>query len=98
MGKKIWYKVSCSLGHQGTGKSRGVVNFVFVEEGDMGAIFDRSKQMPGVKKNLNTKKIFPSVVPLGNEEASELERMIVNNPRVTLEKAKKTWYLSNRLI
>lgn len=51
--------------------------------------------MPGVKKRNG--KHFPNISVLSLEAVVELEQDISNEGRITLEKAKKTWYYSGEM-
>jgi len=87
-----WYKVNVYRAHRGTGRSESVLTFFHAN--NVLEIIQRYKRMPGVKRNI--RKSFPDITPLSEKETGELEKRIIAEKIIPLERAKRTWYYSER--
>ena len=87
-----WYKVNVYRAHRGTGKNESVLTFFYAN--DVLEIIQRYKGMPGVKRDIG--KFFPNITPLSEKEIGKLEGKISSEKIISLERAKRTWYYSER--
>ncbi len=87
-----WYKVNVYRAHRGTGRNESVLTFFHAK--DVLEIIQRYKRMPGVKINIH--KFFPDITLLSEKEIGELEKKIIAEKIISLERAKRTWYYSER--
>lgn len=86
---KQWYKVRVYRGHVGKGKTESVIAYIFAE--DVVGVLDKHKIMPGLKKDWRN---FPDISPLSLEEGVKLEVDIAKEGRISIDRARKTWYYS----
>lgn len=90
-----WYRVIARKGHKGTGKFEDKQVYICSENGVSG-VFDRYKDISGIKKNLALASTpFPDVFPVKNLRG--LEKTIRNDDRVILPQAKNTWYFCDEI-
>ena len=85
-----WYKVEVYRGHQGRGYSSPVQAYIFAN--DAAGVLERYKKMPGVKRSIRIRPFFPNILPLPLTEALGLERRIIEEGRISLNKARRSWY------
>jgi len=81
--------VSVYRAHRGAGRNESVDAYIYAE--DAIVVLKRYKTMPGIKRNPRRNN-FPNITPLSLEESITLEQDIVKEGRISLEKARKTWY------
>ncbi|MEK6890562.1 MAG: hypothetical protein AABX03_00325 [Nanoarchaeota archaeon] len=87
-----WFKLNVYRAHQGTGRLRDQVAYIFAE--NVLQALNRYQKMPGIKRNLgrgHTRPV-PDIVKLTEQQSSDLELKIANSQRVSLETAKRSWY------
>lgn len=85
-----WYKVEVFRAHKGAGSQDAATACIFVE--NINRVLDRYRTMPGVKRNIGSKRPFPNIFELSHEKGREVEQEILHEGKISLEKAKKTWY------
>lgn len=73
----------------GAGRSESATAYVYAS--DAVEVLRRYKTMPGVKRNPQ-RGHFPDITPIAEEEAVGLEKKIIEEKRVPIAEAKKTWY------
>lgn len=95
-----WYKVNVRRAHFGA-RSDMVVN-VYIYALDIGELLVKYHKMPGVSRSFSSfykgrvhSKRFPNVERLSDEEGRRLEQLILDEGKIKLKKAKKTWYYRN---
>ena len=88
---KHWHRVTVYRGHIGTGRNECVTAYVYAE--DAVEVLKRYHIMPGVRKYPRIYN-FPNIFQLSQDESMELEKRIIDEGRISLDKAKKTWYYS----
>jgi len=86
-----WHKVTVYRGHIGAGRNECVTAYIYAE--NAGKVFERYKTMPGVKRNPRGGN-FPNIFRLSQDESMELEKRIIDEGRILLNEAKRTWYYS----
>ena len=84
-----WHKVLGYRAHTHTRHQNSVIIYIFAE--NAGDVLKKYQKMPGIHRRPNPGK-FPSIYPLSTEEETELERSITDRGRISLSKARKTWY------
>ena len=85
-----WYKVEVHRAHFGSGKDQRTIAYMFVKD-PMEALI-RYKTMPGVKRDK-----IPNILPVSDRKSKEVEENIIQEKRISLNVAKKTWYYSKRI-
>jgi len=88
-----WYEVLICRAHQGgynAKKAKFAKAAIFAE--NFLEVIDRYKKMPGVKRSFNKGSPFPTITMLSEEDSLNLEKMITFDRRISLNKAKKSWY------
>ncbi len=87
----FWYKVKVYRGHLGAGRKDTTIAYIFAD--NINKVLDRYKIMPGVKKSIGKNKaLFPELNLLSEVESKELEQRIIEEERIKLDEAKRTWY------
>jgi len=84
MENEKWYLIRGELVHEDCG--RGVDIYVFVE--DIMKARNKYRKMPGVRRDYEP--IF--IRELSEEESAQLEKKIIEEGRIPLEKARRVWY------
>ena len=84
-----WYHIIGQEGHQGAGKSREVELYMWGN--DISEMLKKYRRIPRIKKGRNK---IPDTRLLSSEESSKLEEQIISERRVSIERAKKDYYLS----
>jgi len=90
-----WYKVNVYRAHIGSGRRETKTAYIFAE--DISKVLDRYKTMPGVKRSLVKNTSFPNITSLSENDSIELEKRIIEEGRIKLSTARRTWYY-NQLI
>ncbi len=80
-----WYRVSGYKAHQGTGNKQGAVMYIFAE--NIMDVLNRYKKVPGIKRSR-----YRDIIPLSEKQTLTLENIIINSGKISLEKAKRTWF------
>ncbi len=88
---KQWYKISVYKAHRGAGRNESTTAYIYADSA--AHVLSRYQTMPGVKRN-PSRNNFPNIRPISKEEARDLEQRIIES-RISLEKAKRTWYYAN---
>lgn len=87
----MWYKLNVYRTHRGSGRRETAVAYIFAR--DIQEVMNRHRIMPGIKRNLNHTS-FPDITELPLEEQKTLEKKILEEKRISLKEAKRTWYYS----
>ena len=86
-----WYKVKVYRAHIGSGRRDTTTAYIFAD--NILKVLDRYRTMPGVKRSLaKNKSLFPDIIQLSENDSRELERRIIEEGRIKLGTAKRTWY------
>ena len=85
-----WYKLVVQRAHMGAGRQDTTTAYIFAN--NITEVLNRYKIMPGVKRYREEKYRFPDIFPLSDKDSQELEKIIVQEGRLPLDKAKKSWY------
>ena len=88
---KSWYYILAYKAHEGTGSQ--VPQPVFIYDSNISRVFNKFKKIPGIRRGLNNRK-FPPTKKLTREQGLVLEEEISAEKRITLNRAKRTFYLS----
>ena len=86
-----WYKITMYKAHVGAGRTFPATAYIY--EKDVVQVLDVYKKIRGIKKNLRT-KTFPDISQLSIEDSQKLEKRIISEGRIDLDKARKTGYYS----
>lgn len=84
-----WYKLLVQRTYMGAGRQDTTIAYIFAN--NITEVLNRYKFMPGVKRDPHKDK-FPNISPLSVKDSQELEKIIVQEGRLPLDKAKKSWY------
>jgi len=84
-----WYKLQIILAHQGAGSREEAIAYVYAR--DIIGARRRHQRMRGVKRS-----ILPSISTLSATETKELEGRIIEEGIMSLDEAKKRWYIVNK--
>ena len=90
-----WYAVEIFRAHRDrSSRLDSTIDYIFAE--NLNEVLNRRKKMPGTKRTIGHKS-FPNIRPLLEQEAHDLERYIINERRIDIEKAKRIWYYKNMI-